>query len=120
LNNRKSIVNKLELAYAPMTGYEFALTKNDPLIELAIEQASLYVIGQRPVITFENVIPDSLEYSLNFEIHQKGNPNILKGKLPLIQKSADCKPDDTIAISFNFLDKENNEKLPLCNVLGLF
>jgi len=101
-----------------MTGYEFALTKNDPLIELAIEQASLYVIGQRPVITFENVIPDKFEYSLKFEIHQKGNSNILKGKLPLIQRFADCNNDDTIAISFNFLDKENDDEPPLSNVHG--
>lgn len=117
--NRKSIVNKLELAYAPLTGYEFAFVKKDPLIEQAMEQASLYVIGQRPIITFENVIPDESEYVLNFEIHQKGNPNILKGKLPLIQKSAGSNIDDTIAVSFNFLDKEIIErKLPFGNLHG--
>ncbi|MBO0593963.1 hypothetical protein I2486_21395 [Cellulophaga sp. E16_2] len=118
MNTRKSIVNKLELAYAPLTGYEFAFVKKDPLIELAIEQASLYIIGQRPVITFENVYPDQSEYVLKFEIHQKGNPNILKGKLPLIQKSADCKPDDTIGVAFNFFDKETDKKLPYGNLHG--
>lgn len=120
MNSRKSIINKLELAYAPLTGYEFAIIKQDPMIEMAMEKASLYVIGQRPIITFENVIVDSLEYTLNFEIHQKGNPNILKGKLPLIQESADCKFDDTIAVAFNFLDKEheNNKTFPLGNLHG--
>lgn len=110
--NRKSIVNKLELAYAPLTGYEFAHVKEDPFIERALEEASLYVIGQRPIITFENVIPNYLDYSLNFEIHQKGNPNIIKGKLPFIQSAINGVFDESIAIAFNFLDKEKIEKEP--------
>ena len=119
MNTRKSILNRLELAYAPLTGYEFAIQKKDSLIELAMEKASLYVIGQRPVITFENVIPDSFEYALNFEIHQKGNPNILKGKLPLIQKCVDSKPNDLIAIAVNFLNKqETQNEFPIGNLHG--
>lgn len=119
MNTRKSILNRLELAYAPLTGYEFAVVKKDPMIELAMEKASLYAIGQRPIITFENVVPDSFEYALNFEIHQKGNPNILKGKLPLIQECVDSKPDDTIALAFNFLDRQDIQKqFPLGNLHG--
>jgi hypothetical protein len=117
--NRKSIINTIELAYAPMTGYEFAVIKNDSDIEQALEKASLYVIGQRPIITFENVIPNHSDYSLDFEIHQKGNPNILTGKIPLIQTAVDSKIDDTISISFNFLDENNfNEKPPFGNLHG--
>ena len=117
--NRKSIINTIELAYAPMTGYEFAIVKNDSSIEQALEKASLYVIGQRPIITFENVIPNHLDYSLDFEIHQKGNPNILKGKIPLIQTAVDSKKDYIISISFNFLDDDNiNEKPPFGNLHG--
>ncbi|GAA3522188.1 hypothetical protein GCM10022393_40910 [Aquimarina addita] len=117
--SRKSIINKLELAYAPMTGYEFAIVKKDPVVEKAIERASLYVIAQRPIITFENVSPNPSEYTLDFEIHQKGNPNILKGKLPLIQSVADCNFNDDIAIAFNFLDKnEIQTKPPFNNLHG--
>lgn len=110
MNTRKNILNRLELAYAPLTGYEFAFVKNNKELEIAMEKASLYVIGQRPVITFENVVLDSLEYALNFEIHQKGNPNILKGKLPLIQECLDSKPDDKIVIACNFLDNQEVQK----------
>ena len=110
--NRKSLLNKLELAYAPMTAYEFAILKNDPLIERALEKASLYVIGQRSVITFENVMPNISEYLLNFEIHQKGNPNILKCKLPLIQPVVGSKDHDTIEVAFNFFDKSTEQKKP--------
>ncbi len=117
--NRKSLINQLELAYAPLTAYEFAVVKNDELIERALEKASLYIIGQRPVITFENVVPDQSNYQLNFEIHQKGNPNILIGKLPLIQPIVGSIDEDTIAIAFNFLDKSiKQEQPPLVNIHG--
>lgn len=112
---QKSLINQIELAYAPITAYEFAFLKNDKLVEKALYKASLYIIAQRPVITFENVIPDSTKYQLNFEIHQKGNPEILKCKLPLIQPSVDSKPTDNISIAFNFLDKSNCQKNPPLN-----
>lgn len=116
---RNGILNKLELAYAPLSGYEFALVKDDPLIELAVNEADIYIIAQRPVLTFENVYPNSHEYSLNFEIHQRGNTNILKGTLPLIQKNLGCKSNDTIEIAFNFLDKNNiQDKIPFGNLRG--
>ena len=103
--DRKSLLNQLELAYAPLTAYEFAIIKNDENIEKALENASLYIIAQRPVITFENISFDDKKYSLIFEIHQKGNPNIIKGELPLIQKAVGSKENDVIAVAFNYLDK---------------
>lgn len=116
---RKSLLNQLELAYAPLTAYEFAITKQDKFIELALQEASLYVIAQRPVITFENVVPDLHTYNLNFEIHQEGNDTILKGSLPLIQEAAGSEIDDDIVVAFNFLDKtEKQEHPPFNNIHG--
>ena len=117
--SRKSLLNQLELAYAPLTAYEFAMLKDDALIERALEKASLYAIGQRPVITFENVIPDKVEYKLNFEIHQKGNSEILKCRLPLIQTVVGSTNEDTIAVAFNYLDKRvQQSSLPFNNIHG--
>lgn len=117
--NRKSLLNQLELAYAPLTAYEFATVKDDPFIERALEKASLYVIGQRPVITFENIAPDLVEYQLNFEIHQKGNTNILNCKLPLIQSIVGSTDQDTIAVAFNNLYKATKQQtLPFNNIHG--
>jgi len=116
---RKSLLNQLELAYAPLTAYEFAMLKDDHLIEKALEKASLYIIGQRPVITFENVIPDQAEYQLNFEIHQKGNSEILKCKLPLIQTVVGSTEEDTISVAFNYLDKSIlQNSFPFNNIHG--
>ena len=117
---RKSLYNQLELAYAPITAYVFAMVREDPLIEKALEKASLYAIGQRAVITFENIHPDQYEYQLNFEIHQKGNSEILKCKLPLIQEAVGSTDKDTIAVGFNFLDKSVQQStFPLHNIHGL-
>jgi len=117
--NRKSLLNQLELAYAPLTAYEFAMVKDDKLIERALENANLYLIGQRPVITFENIIPDTNIYQLNFEIHQKGNPNILKCYLPFDQEILGLMKDNLVAVSFNYLDKSiKQEKPPFQNIHG--
>ena len=115
--SNKALFNQLELAYAPLTAYEYSTARNDHYIELALEEASLYVIGQRPVITFEKVQINSLD-KLEFEIHQKGNPNILKCKLPIIQSVFGANEQDNIAIAFNFLDKsvKGNNKYPLYNI----
>lgn len=116
---QKSLFNRLELAYAPLTAYEYANVKDDQSIEKALENASLYVIAQRPVITFENVIPDQYELQLNFEIHQRGNPEILKCKLPLAQPILKTTLEDRIFISFNNLDKSLEQTaLPYNNIHG--
>lgn len=117
--NRKSLINQLELAYAPLTAYEFAIVKDDKLIERALEKSSLYIIGQRPVITFENVIPDTTVYQLNFEIHQKDNPNILKCKLPFDQEIFGLIEENVVDVAFNYLDKSiKQEKPPFQNIHG--
>lgn len=117
--NRKSLINQLELAYAPLTAYEFAIVKDDKLIERALEKSSLYIIGQRPIITFENVIPDTTVYQLNFEIHQKGNPNILKCKLPFDQEIFGLIKENVVDVAFNYLDKSiKQEKPPFQNIHG--
>ncbi|WP_400263120.1 hypothetical protein ACFX5U_08650 [Sphingobacterium sp. SG20118] len=103
--NRKSLLNQLELAYAPLTAYEFAVVKNEKSIQRALDKAGLYIIGQRPVITFENVIPDETVYQLNFEIHQRGNSNILKCKLPFDQEIFGLMEDNVVDVAFNYLDK---------------
>jgi hypothetical protein len=117
--SRKSLINQLELAYAPLTAYEFAVMKSDKLLDKALKEASLYIIGQRPVMSFENVIVDKVKYQLNFEIHQEGNKNKLKVNLPLIQTVVGSKNDDTIVISFNyFQDTKKAEFIPFVKIHG--
>lgn len=64
------------------------------------------------LLPFENLIPNLLDYTISFEIHQKGNANILNGKLPLKQDCISSVFGDTIAIALNFLEKDNVVKEP--------
>lgn len=113
------IINKLELAYAPLSSFEFAKVKQDPMIERALEESSLYVMAQRPILTFEFVIPHHFDYALTFEIHQKGNKNKLICKMPFFQESLNTTFKDTIAIAVNSLDKDAFQpKLPFNNLYG--
>jgi len=113
----KSILNTLELAYSPLSAYEFAYIKDDPLIELAIEDANIYLIGQRPIITFENFMLNSDEDAIIFEIHQKGNHNIVRVKFSLLQPNLPTSLEDDLAISYKHIDKNKyQEKFPLYNL----
>lgn len=115
----KSIINQLKLAYGTLTNYEFAIVKNDPFVELALDKASLYIIAQRAVISFENIIPNQKDNLLEFEIHQKKNPNILKCKLPYLQGAIEATGEYEIHLALNFIDKKNiQDKPPIGNVYG--
>ncbi|MBP1841687.1 hypothetical protein [Formosa algae] len=117
--DRKSILNQLKLAYSPLTNYEFTIVKNDPLIERALEKASLYVITQRPIITFENIVSNQEENLLKFEIHQRNKPNILKCKLPYLQDVFNVSGEHEIHLAINYIKKPANpNKQPIGNVYG--
>jgi hypothetical protein len=118
--DRKSIINQLELAYSPLTNYEFAIVKDDPIIDRALEKASLYVIAQRHVLSFENIIPNESEPVLEFEIHQRNNPNILKCRLPFLQDVFEASGEHEIGIAINYIDKQKtHDEVPLGGVHGI-
>jgi hypothetical protein len=115
----KSIINQLKIAYGTLTNYEFSIVKNDPSIELALDRASLYIIAQRNVISFENIVPNQKDNLLEFEIHQKNNPNILKCRLPYLQETIGATGEYEIHLALNYIDKKNiQDKPPIGNVYG--
>lgn len=105
-------MSQLKLAYAPLTAYEFAIAKEDKIIEQALENASLYIIAQRPVITFENISQSDTDHHLQFEIHQKSNDNILKCIFPLYQKAFNLEESDGIYIKLNHLNEKTKQVAP--------
>ena len=102
--DKKSIINQLKLAYSPLSNYEFNFLKDDKIIEEIIEDASIYIIAQRQILSFENVISNQKELQLEFEIHQKNNPNILKCKFPYLQEAIGATGDKEIALVINTID----------------
>lgn len=85
--NNKVLINQLELAYSPICNFEFNTLMKEPIIQEILGFSSLYIIAQRPILSFENIFLVEEEEELNFEIHQKDNPNILKIRLPFFQEN---------------------------------
>ena len=50
------LINILQLAYTPLSTYDFTMVKDDVIIKDFINSAKLYRIAQRPVLTFENLL----------------------------------------------------------------
>lgn len=46
------LFNLIQLAYTPLSNYDFVMVKDDPIIQEFINSGKLYIIAQRPVLTF--------------------------------------------------------------------
>lgn len=117
---RRTLTNLLELAYAPMCNYDFNMLKKDPIIQNILKESCIYIIAQRGVLSFENIQPIEEHQAIYFEIHQKGNPEILKVVLPFFQENLAQNPENEIKLYAGSNDPNNNlTELPLNNIHGI-
>jgi len=103
--NEKRLFNILQLAYSPLSNYDFAMVKDDPIISNFINSGKIYMIVQRPILSFENFTFDLTNQKspiLTFEIHQEGTNNILECRMPLYQKKLDLNNDRHLEIALNY------------------
>jgi len=83
----------------------------DPELERLIKESFFYLIVQRQLLSFENIVIENM--SLIMDIVQKGHDHILKVKLPLYQDQLLMKGDEKAKLesqsSFDtYLDKDGN------------
>ena len=105
----KSILNKLELTSEPITAYQFSITNKDEIVKQNNIKAGVYVLGQRPAITFQNIKFNETFDELCFEIHQRNNINTLKIKLPLFQSEIGFTKNDTISLHLNPINSNSSD-----------
>lgn len=118
--DRKSLINQLQLAYSPMCNYDFNILKHDPIIQELLRSSSLYVLAQRPELSFENIVPNEEEKHIDFEIHQKNNPQVLKCRLPFFQESIATDPEKEVLLYLGSNDPSHKfDILPITNVHGI-
>ncbi|WP_306349888.1 hypothetical protein [Flavobacterium sp. '19STA2R22 D10 B1'] len=116
----KSLLGQLQLAYGPMSNYDFSILKQDSIVQDLLRESSLYIIAQRPVLSFENLTFNEIEKVVYFEIHQKNNLKKLSVKLPFFQENiaTDYEKEVIIDIGSNdpdhVFDREN-----IVNVHGI-
>ncbi|RFZ91225.1 hypothetical protein D0C36_20020 [Mucilaginibacter conchicola] len=109
---------RLRLAYPPISNYDFTFVRTEKIVQQLLAESMLYIIVQRPLMTFENVI--IFEDELTFEIHKQSCTEVLMCKMPIRQTSLfdDISADLTMEIGWH--DKERDpSKLPWTEVDGL-
>ncbi|MDD4971973.1 MAG: hypothetical protein PHT07_21310 [Paludibacter sp.] len=120
--NTKVLINQLSLTYSPLCNYDFTILKKDPIIQDIIERSSLYVIAQRPEMRFDNITTNAAEKTIEFEIRQHKNKNVLKCKVPLFQENIATEPNNEILAYFGSHDKNfsiKSTKTSLNNIHGI-
>lgn len=116
---QKILMNQLVLAYSPLCNRDFTILKTDSVIQQIIETSSLYVIGQRAEIRFDNIVNNEKEKAMEFEIKQIDNPNILKCKVPLFQENIATDPSKEVLVYFGSNDINNDFQASISNVHGM-
>lgn len=107
------LINFLQLSYTPLSTYDFTIVKDDVIIQEFINSGKLYVIGQRPILTFEKFTLDAdnpEDPILKFEIHQKGVSETLRCKFPLFQAGFDIPRGTSASIAINYTYPKSEEK----------
>lgn len=99
------LINVLNLAYTPLSNYDFVMVKDDPIIKHFINSGKLYLIVQRPILTFENFYVNNNDIEnpiLKFEVHQKGVSEILECEFPLFQNEFNVPFGSRCDIAINY------------------
>lgn len=113
----------LQLAYTPISNYDFVMVKDDLHIQNFINSGKLYVIAQRPVLTFENFfvdVDDPDNPILKFELHQKGTASILECEFPVFQEEFNVPFGSRCDIGINYTYPKSetvfNHPMPFCSM----
>lgn len=118
--NHSGLATKLKLAYAPLSNHDFAVVKSEIIIQKILDGSMLYVITQRPLLTFENVDKSEDGATLLFDIVQQKTGIKVKCTLPIYQEFLGQDETQGINVKFGSYDKNWKQTiLPLTNVNGL-
>jgi len=111
---------EIKLAYAPLCNFDFTHLKQEPIVQEILKGSMLYVIGQRPMITFDNITFDNKDGSLNFETKLEGTSEKMNCNLPVYQEIIELDDTKAVNVLFGSYDKTwSFETLPVSQVNGI-
>ena len=103
--HNKKLFNRLKLSCCPLSNYDFACLKEVAVnLKEMLSESNIYIIAQRPILTFEKLYVDSNNHKnpkLRFQIKQNGNDNTLTCSFPFRQKSMNNLSLKQIALHFD-------------------
>ena len=118
--NYSGFTTKLKLAYSPVSNYDFTFLKSEPIVMQILEGSMLYIIAQRPILTFENVDKSEDGKSLVFDIAQEGINIRVNCSIPLSQPLILAMEKDEVEVVLFSHDKDwNQTTLPATRVTGM-
>lgn len=121
---QKSLINGFELAFSPVSNYDFTFLRDEEKLQNLLANSSLYIIAQRTELSFESFTTDPENGLLEFEIHQKHNPKKLKCKLHISQIASSVNSEIDICIEFasynSKIDKSADQKVNNIHSIRLF
>lgn len=114
----QALTTKIKLAYPAISAYEFELLKEEKVVQEYIENSMIYILAQRPVLSFENI--EYVEFDegngLTFEIHKQGSNTILKCEFPFIQFVDESEPENNgMLVEFGTHSRRTIEKSDIYN-----
>lgn len=117
--NYSGFMSKLELAYAPLSNHDFTLIKSEEIIQEILTDSMLYVLAQRSMLTFENIVESPQGGSICFEIHKQGSDEILNCELPFYQEHLGQDESKPVTIEFGSYDPNWSQTgIPIKGVNG--
>ena len=118
--NYTGLISKLELAYAPLSNHDFTIVKSEQIIQEILKDSMLYVLAQRPILTFENITESDGGGAITFEICMQGNDNKLICELPYYQEYIGQDDEQQVLIEFGAYDPDwTTTEMPLFGVNGM-
>ncbi len=118
----KYLISNLQLAYSPLSAYDFTVLKKDTSIHKALNDSSLYAIVQRGELRFDNICSESYKdnVKLSFEIRQKGNPHVLQCSFLVYQKNLLEDLSKEVVLCVGSSEAKNDlSKMPFFNIQGI-
>lgn len=101
----KTLTSYLKLSYTPISNYDFAAIKSNDVLQSYLNNGHIYIIAQRPVITFNNLTLDKSNYNpiLEFTINQIGSAEVLNCKFPICQENLCAQNDPLIGLYLTYI-----------------
>jgi hypothetical protein len=109
---------KLQLAYPPVSNFDFTNVRGEPAVQQWLHDSMIYMIVQRPVLTFDNVV--AWEGFLTFDIVQRGNDQKLHCHMPVRQRAFGNDPDDDIDLEMGWHDEVDEKTMLACANIDAF
>jgi|GEM_PF-1063537 len=115
---KKNIQTKFVMSYPAMSVYEFEQFKEEKEVLEYWKNSSIYIICQRPVLFFDEIVPHEETGIIHLKIKQRNKEGELSVKLAPMKDDPDF-PDNRFMAEMNFFKKEQQTQHPFMNAAGI-